>query len=261
MGGDIHQYTPGTGTFATYSLGKKIGSIALAGKKFIAAMENGFSFVDLEKETVEPVVDPEEHINGNRFNDGKCDPAGRFWAGTMALTEETGAGNLYVLHPDLSFEKKIGNVSISNGIAWSRDEKIMYYIDSPTRQVVCYDYNKNSGQICNPNAIITLDVSEGYPDGMTIDNEGMLWIAHWGGWKITRWDPMAGKKLMQIVMPVSQVTSCTFGGEDFHDLYITSANKGLSQKQLQREPLAGSLFVIKNCGYKGLPACEFRQFL
>ncbi|MDQ6814818.1 MAG: SMP-30/gluconolactonase/LRE family protein [Bacteroidota bacterium] len=255
--GHIHQYTPETAIFKTSSVGEMIGSLALSGNDVIAALKTGFYFIDLENETKVHIDDPEKHIAGNRFNEGKCDPAGRLWAGSMSLTEEETTGSVYTLHPNLSIEKKIENVTISNGMAWSPDENTFYYIDSPTLQVVSYQYDSLTSAISNKKIIITLDVSEGFPDGMTIDEEGMLWIAHWGGWKVARWNPETGKKLSQIDLPVSQVTSCTFGGENFEDLYITSASIRLSANQLEKEPLAGSLFVIKKCGFKGMPGFEF----
>jgi sugar lactone lactonase YvrE len=257
--GHIHQFTPATNIFKTFSVGEMIGSLAITDGGTIAALESGFSFVNLENEETAHIDDPEKHIAGNRFNEGKCDPMGRFWAGTMSLTEEGTTGSVYTLHPDLSIEKKIDNVTISNGMAWSVDQKTFYYIDSPTLQVLSYAYDNATGAISDKKLIISIDQSEGFPDGMTIDEEGMLWIAHWGGWKVARWDPATGKKLMQIELPVSQVTSCTFGGEKFEDLYITSASIRLTHEQLQKEPLAGSLFVVKNCGYKGMPAFEFKR--
>lgn len=257
--GHIHQYFPADNSFKTCNIGEMVGAIALSGTRFVAALESGFAFVDLHNGTTEPIADPEIHIINNRFNDGKCDAAGRFWAGTMSLTEDHGAGSLYVLHHDLSVEKKIENVSISNGLAWSLDEKTFYYIDSPTRQVVSYRYHKESGNISDRKIVISMSESDGFPDGMTIDTEGMLWIAHWGAWKVARWNPDTGEKLYQIDLPVSQVSSCTFGGEDFQDIYITSASIGLTEEQKQKEPLAGFLFVVKKCGYTGMGAIEFKS--
>lgn len=256
--GHIHQFTPSTNVFKTFSAGEMVGATALSDNRLIAATESGFSFIDLENEEIENIIDPEQHIAGNRFNDGKCDPVGRFWAGTLPLTEDHPGGAVYTLHPDLSVHKKIDNVSISNGMAWSLDLGTFYFIDSPTMQVVSYNYDNDTGSISGRKIIIDMNVSEGFPDGMTIDSEGMLWIAHWGGWKVARWNPSTGKKIMQIDLPVSQVTSCTFGGENYEDLYVTSASIRLTKEQLQKEPLAGSLFVIKNCGYTGMPTFEFR---
>ena len=151
----------------------------------------------------------------------------------------------------------IGDVSISNGMAWSSDHQTFYYIDSPTKQVVAYDYENRSGHISNRRIVIQFADDDGFPDGMTIDTEDMLWIAHWNGWQVARWNPHTGEKLLQIKMPVAKVTSCTFGGEHFEDLYITTARVGLTEEELRKQPLAGSLFVLPKCGYKGLPAFEF----
>jgi sugar lactone lactonase YvrE len=258
--GEIHQFAPKTKAFRTFSVGQMVGSIALCDDQtIIAALQSGFSFIDLDNETTQHITDPEKHLSNNRFNEGKCDPMGRFWAGTISLSEEPKAASLYALHPDLSVEKKIAGVTISNGMAWSLDHSIFYYVDTPTGEVAAFDYDKYSGEISNKKAIIKINENEGFPDGMTIDNEGMLWIAHWDGWKITRWNPFTGTKLNEINIPVSKVTSCTFGGPDFQDLYITSASVDLSNAELSKQPLAGSLFVIKNSGYKGLPSFEFRK--
>ncbi len=106
--------------------------------------------------------------------------------------------------------------------------------------------------------MIKIPNEDDFPDGMTIDNDGMLWIGHWDGWQVSRWDPEKGEKLHYIPLPVANVSSCTFGGDDLEDLYITTAKKGLTEDQLQKQPLAGSLFVIRNCGFKGMPAFEFK---
>jgi sugar lactone lactonase YvrE len=203
------------------------------------------------------ISNPEPQLPGNRFNDGKCDPAGRFWAGTMSHTDEPEKGSLYLLGKDLSVTKKIEAVSISNGLAWSPDHKTFYYIDTPTKKVAAFHFDNTNGKIEDKRYIIQFLNNEGTPDGMTIDSEGMLWIAHWDGWQISRWNPVTGEKLKSILLPVSRVTSCCFGGKNLDDLYITSASTGLSDDQLKKEPLAGSLFVIKNTGFNGLPAFEF----
>jgi sugar lactone lactonase YvrE len=122
---------------------------------------------------------------------------------------------------------------------------------------VSYQFNKITGDISNRKVVLKIPQEDGHPDGMTIDTEGMLWIAHWDGWQITRWDPNTGEKLSHIKLPVSRVTSCTFGGPELTDLFITSARIGLTDEALKEQPLAGALFVIRNCGYQGLPAFEF----
>lgn len=256
--GDIHQFYPETGKFETFNTGRLIGSIAICAKGgLIAALQDGFALIDMEKMQIEILKDPEAHLPNNRFNDGKCDPAGRFWAGTMSLTEEPLAGSVYTIERDFSVTKKIEGVTISNGMAWSIDHTVFYYIDTPTFEVVAYNYDKSNGNISNKRTIIKIPKEHGYPDGMTIDSEGMLWIAHWDGWRITRWNPAAGKQLDCISLPAAKVTSCTFGGKHLEDLYITTASKELNEDELKQQSLAGSTFVIPNCGYSGLPAFEF----
>lgn len=256
--GEIHEYRPATGFFKTISLHQMVGSIAVCTDgDFIAALKNGFGKVHRESGEIVMISNPESHLPGNRFNDGKCDPAGRFWAGTMSHTDEPRKGSLYVLNRNLVITKKMENVSISNGMAWSLDHKTFYYIDTPTFSVAAFDYNIETGEISHERIVIRVPVSEGSPDGMTIDQEGMLWIAHWDGWQITRWNPGTGEKIQSISFPAARITCCCFGGLDFQDLYISSARNGLSEEQLKDQPLAGSLFVIKNIGFKGLPAFEF----
>ncbi|MEP7143187.1 MAG: SMP-30/gluconolactonase/LRE family protein [Ferruginibacter sp.] len=258
LNGVIHEYSPEQKKHRTIDIRQMIGSIAICTDgNFIAALQNGFAFINRLTADVKMIADPEDHVPNNRFNEGKCDPAGRFWAGTMALSEQAGAGNVYVMDNRLAPEKKIGAVSVSNGMAWSIDHQTFYYIDSPTLEIVAYDYEKDTGHINNKRTIIKIAEKDGYPDGMTIDSEGMLWIAHWDGWQVIRWDPNSGKKLLRIHLPAARITSCTFGGEYLQDLYITSARVGLSEDELEKQPLAGSLFAVYNCGYKGLPAFEF----
>ena len=256
--GEIHEFSPEQKTHKTIPVHQMIGAVAVCTNgNFIAAVQNGFASIDRESGEIKMIEDPELHLPGNRFNDGKCDPAGRFWAGTMSLKEESNMGNVYTIKNDVKAIKKIEAVSISNGMAWSLDHQTFYYIDSPTLEIAAYDYEKATGHISNKRIIIKIATEEGSPDGMTIDNEGMLWIAHWGGWQVTRWNPESGEKLHSIQLPVAKVTSCTFGGVGLEDLYITSAKVGLTEDELKEQPLAGSFFVIHNCGFKGMPAFEF----
>ena len=258
LNGIIHEYSPEQNTHKRIPVHQMIGSFAVCTNgNFIAAIQNGFAFINRETGEIKMITDPEDHLPNNRFNEGKCDPAGRFWAGTMSLSEDAGAGNVYTIHNDLEAVKKIENVTISNGMAWSADHQTFYYIDTPTLEIVSYDYEKATGHISNKKMIIKIDKKDGFPDGMTIDNEGMLWIAHWDGWQVTRWNPGSGEKLFSIQLPAAKITSCTFGGDNLDDLYITSAKAGLTEDELIKQPLAGSLFVIHNCGFKGMPAVEF----
>lgn len=258
LNGIIHEYSPEQKNYSTIPVHQMIGSFAVCTNgNFIAALQSGFAFIGKKTREIKMIADPESHLPNNRFNDGKCDPAGRFWAGTMSLSEEAGAGSVYTVQNDLTPVKKIEGVTISNGMAWSADHQTFYYIDTPTCEIVAFNYEKAAGNISNKRTIIKIDEKDGYPDGMTIDNEGMLWIAHWDGWQVTRWNPGTGEKLYSIRMPAANITSCTFGGDELEDLYITSAKVGLTETESANQPLAGALFVIKNCGYKGLPAFEF----
>lgn len=257
--GIIHEYYPESGTYRNLEAGEMIGAIAwCANGKLIAALQSGFAFIDRENGKIQRITDPESHLTNNRFNDGKCDPAGRFWAGTMHLEERPHGGNLYRMDPDLSVHLMIPKVSVSNGLAWHADGRKFYYIDSPTRLVKAFDFNPETGDLSNPKDIIHFRETEGFPDGMTIDAENKLWIAHWGGWQVSRWDPETGKKLLQIDLPVEKVTSCVFGGAELKDLYVTTASIGLKDSELNHQPFAGHLFVWPNCGFQGRAASVFR---
>lgn len=258
LNGEIHQFFPQQKVHSKIVVHEMIGSFALCNNgNFIAALQNGFTFIDRKTGVINKITDPEVHLPGNRFNEGKCDPAGRFWAGTMSLIESPHAGSVYMLNENLIITKKIEQVSISNGMAWSKDCRTFYYIDTPAYTVVAYDYDNITGQISNKKIVIRVPETEGYPDGMSIDTEGMLWIAHWDGWQVARWDPATGKKIYAIKIPVAKVTSCTFGGNGLNDLYITTAKVGLTETELKDQPLAGSIFVVKDCGFTGMPATKF----
>ena len=257
--GEIHEFSEASHEHRTLHLGQMIGSFVItADGDYMAALRNGLGLVDRNSGQITHLHHPEAHLPGNRFNEGKCDPAGRFWVGSMAMSEEPGAGNLYMIDRDLSFSLKVPAVSISNGLAWSLDERTLYYIDSPTRQVVAYTYDKQTGEIKDKRVVIRMNEEDGFPDGMTIDTEGMLWIGHWDGWQVGRWNPVTGEKILSIRMPVAKVTSCTFGGSNLQDLYITTASTGMSNEELRGQPTAGSLFVVKNSGYCGLEPIHFK---
>ena len=190
----------------------------------------------------------------NRINDGKCDPTGRFLAGTMDMNETEPSGSLYSFNGEIT--RLLDGVRISNGLAWSVDHKTFYYIDTPTREVKAFDYDPATGQIANPRAVIRVPESLGWPDGMTADMKGNLWIAMWGGAQVTKWDPDTGQLLEQIPVPALQTSSCVFGGRDMNELHITSARKGMSTADLKKYPLSGGYFkVITNV--EGMPTFKF----
>lgn len=258
LSGHIHQFYPSSQKHTIFDVGQMVGAVALTTSgQLIAALQNGFHLIELDAELISPIGDPEEHLPENRFNDGKCDPAGRFWAGTMSVHDTPGAGKLYMLDSDVSITEKISNIGCSNGLAWSNDHSAFYYIDTAAQAVVKYDYEITTAAIHNPQTIIAIPTEEGYPDGMTIDTEGMLWIALWDGWKVVRYNPHTGKKIWEYHLPVSRPTSVCFGGELLQDLYVTSAKTGLSPEQLDKQPHAGSVFIFKATGCQGSPPDKF----
>ena len=191
-----------------------------------------------------------------RFNDGKCDPQGRFWVGTMSMTGKKGDGELYCMHRDGTLKKVLEGVSISNGLAWDQEKSKMYYIDTPTQQVFSFDFDSKTGEISNRSVVYTFREEDGSPDGMTIDADGMLWVALWGGGKVAKVNPEEKRWVDSVDVPASLVTSCVFGGDDLQTLYITTARIGLSETQLEKEPYSGGLFSVR-LGVKGTPSYLF----
>ena len=238
--------------------GQMIGTVVPAESgKVMVALENGFYQLDPETGSKTFIANPEEDISGNRFNDGKCDPAGRFWAGTMSTEGKKQAGALYRLDADGSVHKMIDKVTTSNGIVWSANATKMYYIDTPTRKVMAWDYNNETGEISNPKTAIEVPQEMGYPDGMTIDAEGNVWIALWGGSAVGNWNPETGELLRTIHVPAKNVTSVAFGDKDLETLYITTARQGTSDEELEKFPHAGGVFKIRP-GVKGVEAFFFK---
>ncbi len=255
---EIHWWYPGSGTHEKCVLGHPVSAMTLTiTGGVLAALKTCLADIDIESGTAESVLILEDDLSDNRMNDGKCDPSGRFWVGTMSMSGKPRAGSLYMIDRDMGVSVKITDVGISNGLTWSPDSATFYYIDTNTNQVVAYDYDDATADITNKRTVVRIPEKDGNPDGMTIDTEGMLWIALWDGWKIGRWDPGSGRLISEISTPVARPTSCVFGGSDMQDLYITSARHGLSGKALRSQPLAGSLFVLKDSGYQGLPGNAF----
>lgn len=255
----IHEFNTASGRLNTVLMAQAVGCIALCDNgDLLAALKDGVVRVDRLTGTVQSVIaGPERSLVTNRSNDGKCDAKGRFWFGTKSLNDEPQAGNVYCVADSGVCSLQIQDVTISNGIVWSDDYKTMYYIDTPTFMVAAYDYDLNTGSISNKRTVIEIAEEEGFPDGMTIDTEGMLWIAHWGGFQLARWNPFTGEKLFSFRLPVANVSSCTFGGPAYEDLYITTARSeaGMNTDSMRSEE--GCLFVINNCGFKGLPPNRF----
>ena len=209
----LYIYDPATGENRALDVGRHVGTVVTrASGGLMLAVREGFASFDLETQEMTLIANTEAHITGNRFNDGKCDPGGRFWAGTMAYENPTNQGSLYRLDTDLSVHRIFGDVAISNGIIWSLDHTTMYYIDTLRKNVRAFDYADDTGDISNERVIINVPEEIGMPDGMAIDSEGMLWVAHYGGSCVSRWNPNTAQLLLKIDLPVTQVTACAFGG-------------------------------------------------
>lgn len=251
-GRTLLRYRPADGAVSRTGFDKKIGAaVPAVDGSWLLAMEDGFYRLDPATGQTALVAATEEPNPHNRLNDGKCDRSGRFWAGTMSAKWKKD-GSLYMLGEGGALTRKWSGIVCSNGLAWNEDDTVMYYIDTGDRAVYAFDYRAEDGAIANRRVLIDFSGEEGSPDGMTIDAEGMLWIAHWGGWQVTRWDPRTGRKLASVAVPAKNVTSCTFGGEGLDELYITSARNGNDDGELAEQPLAGALFRVKT-DTAGLP--------
>lgn len=238
--GAIHRFHPATGTDQVVYTGQPVGAVVLRRQGgLLIAVRDGFAV--LQEGRVRIVAEVEIERVENRMNDGKVDPGGRFWAGTMALDSAPGAGALYRLSEDRKVDTVLTGLTISNGLDWSPDGRTMYFIDSPQGCVTAFSYDTDSGEIREPRMLISIPQADGMPDGMTVDSEGGLWVAVWGGSAVRRYSS-SGTLLDEVRLPVSQVTSCAFGGADLRDLYITTASAGLSPSQRAEQPHAGALF-------------------
>lgn len=253
----LHRYSIWQGQ-RTWQFDQEISSVCeRADKEGLAVtLRHAFALFNPTTEELTPLAEVEAHIPGNRFNDGKCDRHGRYWAGTMDFDGKYSTGSLYRLSSDLRHARMDSGYVVTNGPAWSADDRIMYHNDSVNGRVYAFDFDSESGEVSNKRLFLQFSEEEGSPDGMTTDAQGGLWIAHWGASKITRHEA-SGEVTHTVALPCSQVTSCTFGGPELKTLYITTASVGLPADQLEREPLAGGLFAI-NLDIAGVPANPFR---
>lgn len=253
--GEVHQFDPSANADRALSVGQPVGATApRASGGLVLALRDGIGLLDLDAERCEVIVEVEKDNIKNRMNDGKCDPTGRFWAGTMAFDSSEGAGSLYCLERDRQLRRVLENVSVSNGLDWSPDGRTMYYVDTLTQRVDAFDFDPVGGLVTNRRPVIVFSGSC-FADGLTVDADGYLWIAVWGSWSVQRYSP-AGILDRVVRLPVAQVTSCAFGGEDFRDLYITSAAKDLSSRDRRDQPHAGGIFRVRT-GIRGRPAYAF----
>lgn len=240
----VNRFDPATGVNEATSLNQPIYAMALRARGgAIGSFEDGIGFVDLDRGTIEIISDPKAGRPVN-FNDGKCDRRGRFWTGTMAKDWSSPIGALYRVELSRRITQMDDEIVLSNGLGWSPDSHTMYFTDFGRRVIYAYDFDPDTGVIRGRRPFIEIPPEAGFPDGMTVDAEGCLWVAHWDGWRVNRYGPDGGAR-QTIRMPVQRPTSCAFGGPDLSVLYVTSARMGLSESELAATPLAGSVFAVR----------------
>lgn len=255
--GVVHSFEPASGNTRTFSARQFVSTVVpRRSGGLLVALHDSIAALGIEDGATRVIRDRIHDSSTHRFNDGKCDPAGRLWVGSIALNESLGTSALYRIDADHHVTCMCTGITNSNGIAWSLDHKTMYYIDTPTRQISAFDFDVATGDIQNRRVAVIVPEEMGYPDGMTIDAEGCLWVALWGGACVSRWDPRRGELLSTIDLPTSHVTSCAFGGARLRQLYITTARMGLDDAALREQPLAGALFCV-DADVAGIPAFEF----
>ena len=251
----IHRFDPVSGADASWPTPFRIGSIApRAGGGFVGGSERGFVLIDAGITRFEVIVHPERDVPGNRFNDGKLDPSGRFWAGTMDDGEEQATGALYRLDPDLRWSAHDHGYQVTNGPAFSPDGRFLYHTDSGLRTIFRFEI-ADDGSLRDKTRLARFSQADGHPDGMTVDSEGCLWVAFWDGWCVRRLSP-EGAAIALLPLPVQRPTSCCFGGSALDQLFITSASLGLDDAARAAQPLAGGLFMAEP-GVRGVVPPSF----
>ncbi len=259
-GKTVNIYNPTQKTNTCFNVFKRPGTVVpIDSENVLVALEDGLITLNIHTgKIVYQLQTPQFETNSLRFNDGKCDKNGRFWVGTMDLNAKKEAGVLYSLQNNFKLKPEVLKTTISNGIAWNADDTKMYYIDTTTSNISCFDYDLLTGNINNRTEIIAINPKLGYPDGMTIDNQGMLWVALWDGFAVACFNPNTGEILHKINIPAPKVTSCAFGGSNLDILYITTARVDMSAAELEKYPLSGSLFYAK-IGTLGVKANAFKM--
>ncbi|HEX5823530.1 MAG TPA: SMP-30/gluconolactonase/LRE family protein [Candidatus Limnocylindrales bacterium] len=245
---------PASGATTTLPMPLPIGiAVPRRSGGFVAALEDGFHAIDADGRT-EQIAAIDTEAGRLRFNDGACDPAGRFLAGTMAYDTAPGAGALYRLDADLRVTLLLDDITISNGLGWSPDGGTMYYVDTPTRRIDAFDYDVADGAIARRRPFVDIE-GDGRPDGLCVDVDGAVWVALWPGWSVRRY--LADGTLdAALPVPVAKVSSCAFGGAALDTLFITSAWTALSEEEREAQPHAGSLFRAP-VGVRGVPRATF----
>ncbi|MDD2416584.1 MAG: SMP-30/gluconolactonase/LRE family protein [Parabacteroides sp.] len=258
-GKTLYEYLPESSTCKTWSFDRMVSTVVPeTDSTVVVSLQNEIVRVNLVTGENTHVASIDDKNGTVRCNDGKCDPEGRLWVGTMGFGAPKGAGKLFTVTRDGVVSVMLDSVTISNGIVWTADKRFMYYNDTPTGRVARYKYDAATGAITFDGVAVKMEEGTGSPDGMTIDRNGNLWVAQWGGYGVYCYNPQTGELLKKIELPAPNVASCAFGGENLDILYITTARAGLSEEQLEKYPLSGSLFVCKP-GAVGVEAFRFTK--
>ena len=252
----VLEVDPTTGSEKICDVSKTVGRVGtivprLSGG-FVVAGDTGLHSLDFSSGETSPIADPEPDKANNRFNDGKCSPDGRFFAGTISTVKNTGDAALYRLDSDLSLHTAFSGVTNSNGIVWSVDASTCYYIDTPRRAVLAFDYDTGSGELTNLRTAFSTSHISASPDGMTIDHAGNLWVAFCHGACVICYDPSTGRQLHRVELPCLETTACAFGGENLDELYVTTGIHATHE-----EEDAGRLLRIRGLGVTGVRAHAF----
>jgi sugar lactone lactonase YvrE len=250
----LNRFDPASGKSRKYTMPEHIGCFSFTRTgRVIAGMQSGIAFIQLEPTIkIERVFDLEPNALGYRFNDGRCDPGGRFWAGSIFEGLERRVGALFRFEPSGRCTKLISELICPNGLAFTADGKTMYHSDSRLDFVWKWDVDPSTGDISSQQVFLATDIQEGRPDGAVCDAENGYWICHVGAWRVARYT--ANGQIDRVIgLPVQRPTACTFGGANLDTLYVTTATRGLSKLALTKQPLAGNLFAIKNLAVWGIP--------
>jgi sugar lactone lactonase YvrE len=253
----IKIFSPSDSSVRTIQFSQEVSAVFLDQNSELTVAARDGVFAASQDGTLKTLLAPiEPEDTSIRTNDAKCDITGRMWVGTMAFDFTPGVAALFSLDSK-GLKEVVPVLTIANGMGWSRDQKSMYFIDSPTGRVDIFDCDLQSGELKNRRPFITFDVTGGIPDGLTTDEDGGIWVAFFGGGEVRRFDP-SGELTHVVTLPVKQVTSCCFGGKDMSELFITTARYAMNSESLAREPLAGSLFKLSTT-FKGSKSHRYER--
>ena len=251
-GHNVIRFNPATGEEKIFPVGERVGLVVpRKDGGMVIAGDTGFQLMD-EEGNLKPIADPEPEKADNRFNDGKCSPDGRLFAGTVSTVKKEGDASLYELNRELGVREVLGDLTNSNGLAWSPDGKRVYFIDTPRREIWGFDYDLETGEWSNRSVVVKTDHIDHSPDGMVMDEEGKVWVAFCHGGFVARFDVESGEEILRVGLPCVETSACTWGGENLDELYVTT---GVHKSLVEED--AGRLFVVKGLGVKGLPGNAF----